>query len=125
MISFRPFAMQRRMSAVRAWSSIGLVVGEGVRCESELSDVKMRSTRQRTSPSQRCVHCFFGRNGLAVVEEQDIIHMEPIARRDEEWRCRRGAGRGHKGVPADAGLATGFAANFAANLAARAGGPTP
>ena len=55
-----------------------LVVGEGVRCKSELSDVKMRSTPAAHLAIATLRHSFFGGTGLAVVEEQDIIHLEPI-----------------------------------------------
>jgi 3-methylfumaryl-CoA hydratase len=85
-------AMQRRMfGGARMEFHRPLVVGEGVRCESELSDVKMRSTPAAHLAIATLRHCFSGRSGLAVVEEQDIIHMEPIA--DDQKNGGAGAER--------------------------------
>jgi 3-methylfumaryl-CoA hydratase len=74
-----PVAMQRRMfGGARMEFHQPLVVDEPVRCESELSDVKVRSTATAHLAIATLRHRFFGSAGLAVVEEQDIIHMEPI-----------------------------------------------
>jgi len=71
--------MQRRMfGGARMEFHRPLVVGEPVRCESELSDVKVRSTATANLAIATLRHRFFGSTGLAVVEEQDIIHMESI-----------------------------------------------
>jgi 3-methylfumaryl-CoA hydratase len=74
-----PVPMQRRMfGGARIEFHQSLVVGEPVRCESELSDVKLRSGPRAHLAIATLRYRFFGKNGLAVVEEQDIIHMEPI-----------------------------------------------
>ena len=71
--------MQRRLfGGARLAFRSRLMVGEPVRCESELSDTKVRSTATAHLAIATLRHCFFGSAGLAVVEEQDIIHMEPV-----------------------------------------------
>ena len=73
-----PVPMQRRMfGGARARFQGPLVVGEPVRCESELIDAKVR-----TGPAGHLAIAtlrlrYSGPAGLAVEEEQDIIHMEP------------------------------------------------
>jgi 3-methylfumaryl-CoA hydratase len=74
-----PVAMQRRLfGGARLAFHAPLVIGEPVRCESELSDIKVRSTASAHLAIATLRHRFSGRRGLAVVEEQDIVHMEPI-----------------------------------------------
>jgi 3-methylfumaryl-CoA hydratase len=74
-----PVPMQRRLfGGARLEFHAPLRVGEKVTCESELSDVKVRSTPGAHLAVATLRHRFFGGAGLAVVEEQDIIHMEPI-----------------------------------------------
>jgi 3-methylfumaryl-CoA hydratase len=71
--------MQRRLfGGARMEFHAPLVVGGPVRCESELADVKVRSTRNAHLAIATLRHRFSGSAGLAVVEEQDIVHMEPI-----------------------------------------------
>jgi 3-methylfumaryl-CoA hydratase len=73
-----PVPMQRRLFGGARLEFRGrLIVGEPVRCESELSDIKVRSTATAHLAIATLRHRFFGSAGLAVVEEQDIIHMEP------------------------------------------------
>jgi 3-methylfumaryl-CoA hydratase len=73
-----PVPMQRRLFGGARLEFRGrLIVGEPVRCESELSDIKVRSTDTAHLAIATLRHRFFGSAGLAVVEEQDIIHMEP------------------------------------------------
>ncbi len=72
-------SMQRRLfGGARLEFHRPLVIGEPVRCESDLSDVKVRSTATAHLAIATLRHRFFGGRGLALVEEQDIIHMEPI-----------------------------------------------
>jgi 3-methylfumaryl-CoA hydratase len=74
-----PVPMQRRLfGGARLEFRAPLIVGEKVTCESELADVKLRSTAGAHLAVATLRHQFFGSAGLAVVEEQDIIHMEPI-----------------------------------------------
>jgi hydroxyacyl-ACP dehydratase HTD2-like protein with hotdog domain len=74
-----PVAMQRRLfGGARLEFHRPLLVGEPVRCESELSDVKVRSTGAAHLAIATLRHRFFGSAGLAVVEEQDIIHLQPV-----------------------------------------------
>jgi len=74
-----PVPMQRRLfGGARLEFHAPLVIGEKVTCESELADVKLRSTAGAHLAVATLRHRFFGSAGLAVVEEQDIIHMEPI-----------------------------------------------
>jgi 3-methylfumaryl-CoA hydratase len=74
-----PVPMQRRLfGGARLAFHAPLVVGEPVRCESDLSDIKVRTTASAQLAIATLRHRFFGRRGLALVEEQDIIHMEPI-----------------------------------------------
>jgi 3-methylfumaryl-CoA hydratase len=54
------------------------VVGEPVRCESELFETKVRSTATAHLAIATLRHRFFGPAELAVVEEQDIIHMDMV-----------------------------------------------
>ena len=71
--------MQRRLFGGARLEFHGrLVVGEPVRCESELSETKVRSTATAHLAIATLRHRFFGPAGLAVVEEQDIIHMEVV-----------------------------------------------
>ena len=73
-----PVAMQRRMfGGARMTFHGALVVGEPVRCESELAETKTRTTPTAQLAIVTLRHRYFGSAGLAVVEEQDIIHMEP------------------------------------------------
>jgi 3-methylfumaryl-CoA hydratase len=74
-----PVPMQRRLfGGARLEFHEPLAVGASVRCESELADVKVRSNATAHLAIATLRHRFFGSSGLAVVEEQDIIHMEPI-----------------------------------------------
>ena len=74
-----PVPMQRRVFGGARLEFHGpLVVGEPVRCESELSDAKVRSTATAHLAITTLRHRFFGSAGLAVIEEQDIVHMEPM-----------------------------------------------
>ena len=71
--------MQRRLfGGARLEFHAPLVVGEKVTCESELSDVKLRSTPTALMAVATLRHRFSGPAGLAVVEEQDIIHLQPL-----------------------------------------------
>ncbi len=74
-----PVDMPRRMfGGARLSFHAPLVVGEPIRCESELGDVKVRSTATAHLAIATLRHRLFGAAGLAVVEEQDIIHLSPI-----------------------------------------------
>jgi 3-methylfumaryl-CoA hydratase len=74
-----PVDMPRRMfGGARISFHAPLAVGETVRCESELADAKMRSTGAGHLAIATLRHRFFGAAGLAVVEEQDIVHLQPI-----------------------------------------------
>ena len=71
--------MPRRMFGGARLSFHGpLAVGETIRCESELVDAKMRSTAAAHLAIATLRHRFFGAAGLAAVEEQDIVHLQPI-----------------------------------------------
>ena len=86
-----PVDMPRRMfGGARLSFHAPLVVGEPMRCESELADAKVRSTATAHLAIATLRHRFFGAEGLAVVEEQDIVHLQPI---DGGQREGRGAGR--------------------------------
>jgi 3-methylfumaryl-CoA hydratase len=86
-----PVAMQRRLFGGARLEFHGrLVVGEPVRCESELSETKVRSTATAHLAIATLRHRFFGPAGLAVVEEQDIIHMEAWRRQRENPGAREG-----------------------------------
>ena len=71
--------MQRRMfGGARMTFHAPLLVGEDIRCESEMGEAKVRS-----SPSAHMVivtlrHRYYGSSGLAVTEEQDVVHLEPL-----------------------------------------------
>jgi 3-methylfumaryl-CoA hydratase len=74
-----PVDMPRRMfGGARLSFHSPLTVGQPLRCESELADAKMRSTATAHLAIATLRHRFFGSEGLAVVEEQDIVHMQPI-----------------------------------------------
>ena len=80
-----PVAMQRRLFGGARLEFHGrLVVGEPVRCESELSETKVRSTATAHLAIATLRHRFFGPAGLAVVEEQDIIHMDVVEGANEK-----------------------------------------
>jgi 3-methylfumaryl-CoA hydratase len=71
--------MPRRMfGGARLSFHAPLMVGQPLRCESELADAKVRSTAGAHLAIATLRHRFFGPDGLAVVEEQDIVHMQPI-----------------------------------------------
>lgn len=71
--------MQRRMfGGARLTFHAALKVGEAIRCESELADVKVRTTATGHLAIATLRHRFYGPGGLAVVEEQDIIHLQPL-----------------------------------------------
>jgi 3-methylfumaryl-CoA hydratase len=75
-----PVPMQRRLfGGARLEFRAPLLVGEAVTCESELADVKLRTTPAAQLAVTTLRHRFFGSAGLAVVEEQDIVHMQPLA----------------------------------------------
>jgi 3-methylfumaryl-CoA hydratase len=75
-----PIPMQRRLfGGARLEFHAPLMVGEKVTCESELAEIKVRSTRSAHLAIATLRHRFSGSAGLSVVEEQDIVHMEPIA----------------------------------------------
>ncbi|MCC6776003.1 MAG: MaoC family dehydratase N-terminal domain-containing protein [Hyphomicrobiales bacterium] len=75
-----PVPMQRRLfGGARLEFHAPLVVGETVTCESELADVKLRTTSSAQLAVTTLRHRFSGGAGLAVVEEQDVVHMEPLA----------------------------------------------
>jgi 3-methylfumaryl-CoA hydratase len=72
--------MQRRLfGGAKTTFHAPLVIGQQVRCESEMTDVKTRTTAASHLAIVKLSHRFFGPAGLALEEEQDIIHMEPIA----------------------------------------------
>ena len=74
-----PVDMPRRMfGGARLSFHAPLTVGQTLRCESELADAKVRSTATAHLAIATLRHRFFGSDGLAVVEEQDIVHMQPI-----------------------------------------------
>ena len=88
-----PVDMPRRMfGGARLSFHAPLVVGEPIRCESELADAKMRTTATAHLAIATLRHRFFGAAGLAVVEEQDIVHLSPIE-----------GGREKAAAPADPG----------------------
>jgi len=102
-----PVAMQRRLFGGARLEFHGrLMIGEPVRCESELSETKVRSTATAHLAIATLRHRFFGPAGLAVVEEQDIIHMDVVEgmlkaagvreehQRDARAACFRCIGRG-------------------------------
>ena len=71
--------MPRRMfGGARLSFHAPLVVGQPVRCESELADVKVRSTAAAHLAIATLRHRFFSAGQLAVTEEQDIVHLKPI-----------------------------------------------
>ncbi len=75
-----PVPMQRRLfGGARLEFHAPLTVGEAVTCESELADVKLRTTASAQLAVTTLRHRFLGSAGLAVVEEQDIVHMQPLA----------------------------------------------
>ena len=87
-----PVPMQRRMfGGARIAFHAPLLIGETVRCESELADAKVRTTSTGHLAIATLRHRYFGPAGLAVVEEQDIIHMEPIAGTTEKAAAPREA----------------------------------
>lgn len=74
-----PVPMQRRMfGGARLTFAAPLVVGEAIRCESEMVDVKTRTTAGGHLAIVTLRHVYSGTRGAAVTEEQDLIHMEPI-----------------------------------------------
>lgn len=74
-----PVPMQRRMfGGARLTFHAPLIVGEPIRCESELLDVKTRTTATGHLAIVTMRHRYSGPNGLAVEELQDLINMEPI-----------------------------------------------
>ncbi len=74
-----PVDMPRRMfGGARLTFHAPLVVGDAIRCESEFVDAKVRSTAAAHLAIATLRHRFFGAGGLAVVEEQDIVHLQPI-----------------------------------------------
>ena len=74
-----PVDMPRRMfGGARLTFHAPLTVGEPIRCESELADAKVRSTATAHLAIATLRHRFFGAAGLAVTEEQDIVHLKPI-----------------------------------------------
>jgi 3-methylfumaryl-CoA hydratase len=84
--------MQRRLfGGARLEFHAPLIVGEPVTCESELSNVKMRSTPAALMAVATLRHRFSGPQGLAVVEEQDIIHLQPLSGGDDSEK-RKPAG---------------------------------
>ncbi|CAN0392532.1 unnamed protein product, partial [Phaeothamnion confervicola] len=80
-----PVPMQRRLfGGARLTFHTPLLIGQPVRCESELIDVKTRSTAGAHLAIATLRHRFSGPGGLAVEEEQDIIHMEPVGNAAEK-----------------------------------------
>lgn len=74
-----PVPMQRRMfGGARLTFHAPLIVGEPIRCESELIDVKTRTSATGHLAIVTMRHRYSGPNGLAVEEQQDLINMEPI-----------------------------------------------
>ena len=72
--------MQRRMfGGARLTFHEPLLVGQPVTCVSEMTDVKTRTTAAGHLAIVTLRHRYSGPAGLAVTEEQDIVHMEPIA----------------------------------------------
>jgi 3-methylfumaryl-CoA hydratase len=77
--------MQRRLfGGARLEFHAPLIVGEEVTCESELSNVKLRSTPAALMAIATLRHRFSGSAGLAAVEEQDIIHLQPLGGNDKD-----------------------------------------
>jgi 3-methylfumaryl-CoA hydratase len=77
--------MQRRLfGGARLEFHAPLIVGEDVTCESELSNVKLRSTPAALMAIATLRHRFSGPAGLAAVEEQDIIHLQPLGGNDKD-----------------------------------------
>lgn len=75
-----PVPMQRRMfGGARLTFHAPLIVGQPIRCESEMTDARTRTTTSGHLAIATLRHRYLGPTGLAVTEEQDIIHMEPIA----------------------------------------------
>jgi 3-methylfumaryl-CoA hydratase len=80
--------MQRRMfGGARLTFHAPLVVGQKIRCESE-----MVGARTRVAPSGHIAivtvrHSYIGPSGLAVTEEQDTLHLQP---HPEEATCKEG-----------------------------------
>ena len=71
--------MPRRMfGGARLSFHSPLVVGQPLRCESELANIKVRSTATAHLAIATLRHRFFGAERLAVIEEQDIVHLKPI-----------------------------------------------
>ncbi len=71
--------MPRRMfGGARVSFHAPLIVGQPVRCESELAEVKLRSTATAHLAIATLRHRFFGAEQLAVTEEQDIVHLQQI-----------------------------------------------
>lgn len=74
-----PVPMQRRMfGGARMTFHEPLMVGEPILCESELIDVKTRTTAGSHLAIATLRHRYLGRAGLGIEEVQDIIHLEPI-----------------------------------------------
>ena len=74
-----PVPMQRRMfGGARMEFRDPLILGALVRCESEVRDVKLRTTATAHLAIVTLRRSYYGPAGLAVVEDQDIIHLEPI-----------------------------------------------
>ncbi len=79
-----PVPMQRRMfGGARLTFHAPLIVGEPICCESEMLDVKTRTTATGHLAIVTMRHRYSGPNGLAVEEQQDIINMEPIEKPTE------------------------------------------
>jgi 3-methylfumaryl-CoA hydratase len=79
-----PVPMQRRLfGGARMKFHAPLVIGQPIRCESEMTDVKTRSTPTSHLAIVTLSHRYFGPSGLAIEEEQDVIHMEPIGKSAE------------------------------------------
>jgi 3-methylfumaryl-CoA hydratase len=69
---------EERLDLAAVETTLRQAVGETIRCESELADAKVRSTASAHLAIATLRHRFFGAYGLAVVEEQDIVHLQPI-----------------------------------------------
>ena len=88
-----PVDMPRRMfGGARLTFHAPLIVGEPIRCESELSDAKVRSTASAHLAIATLRHRFYGARGLAVTEEQDIVHLAPIDGAPEKVAAPAGPG---------------------------------
>ena len=73
-----PVPMPRRVfGGARMSFHAPLIVGEAVRCESELADIVVRAGKSADMVIATLRHRFSGGAGLAVVEEQDIIYLNP------------------------------------------------